>query len=364
MSRLQQIVRDHTAAYLAQYGASVSDGQRQALRAIGDCRSGACGHHLFACPDCGQTHVANSSCGNRHCPLCQNEKAAAWVYRRELDLLPCTYFLATFTLPEAVRAVAWRHPTEVYDAMLDEAAACLRTLQADPRFVGCDVAGFFGLLHTWGRQLQFHPHAHFVIPGGGLSKDRTQWVAARGDFLVHVRALSRMFRGKLRARLEDLGLLTEVPPAVWQQEWVVHCEAVGDGRAVMKYLGAYVFRVAISDARIVAYDGTQVTFRYQKVGTSKWRHLTLSALEFIRRFLMHVLPKGFVKVRHFGFLSPNFAVPLQKIREMICILYELLRARPVKASPPRQPKPLRCARCSAIMEWVKFLAPPRRLAMT
>jgi hypothetical protein len=308
--------------------------------------------------------VANSSCGNRHCPLCQNEKAAAWVYRRELDLLPCTYFLATFTVPEAVRAVAWHHPAEVYNALLDEAAASLRTLQGDPRFVGCDVAGFFGLLHTWGRQLQFHPHAHFVIPGGGLSEDRTQWVAARGDFLVHVRALSRMFRGKLRARLEELGLLTEVPSGVWKQEWVVHCEAVGDGRAVMKYLGAYVFRVAISDARIVAYDGLQVTFRYQKVGSSKWRHLTLSALEFIRRFLQHVLPRGFVKVRHFGFLSPNFAVPLQKIREMICMLYELLRAQPVKAKPPRKPKPLRCARCSAIMEWVKFLAPPRRLAMT
>lgn len=364
MSRIQQIVRDHAATYLKQYGGAVSDGQRQALRAIAECRSGACGHHLFACPDCGQTHVANSSCGNRHCPLCQNEKAAAWVYRRELDLLPCTYFLATFTVPEAVRAVAWQHPAEVYNALLDEAAASLRTLQADPRFVGCDVAGFFGLLHTWGRQLQYHPHVHFVIPGGGLSEDRTQWVAARGDFLVHVRALSRMFRGKLRARLEELGLLTEVPSGVWKQEWVVHCEAVGDGRAVMKYLGAYVFRVAISDARIVAYDGAQLTFRYQKVGSSKWRHLTLSALEFIRRFLMHVLPKGFVKVRHFGFLSPNFAVPLQKIREMICILYELLRAQPVKAKPPRKPNPLRCARCSAIMEWVKFLAPPRRLAVT
>ena len=308
--------------------------------------------------------MANASCGNRHCPLCQNEKAAEWVYQRQLDLLPCTYFLATFTVPEAVRAVAWKHPAEVYDALLDEAAACLRTLQADPRFVGCEVAGFFGVLHTWGRQLQFHPHAHFVIPGGGLSADRQQWVAARGDFLVHVRALSRLFRGKLRARLEDLGLLAEIPSTVWKQEWVVHCQAVGDGRTVMKYLGAYVFRVAISDARIIAYDGTQVTFRYQRVGSSKWRRLTLSALEFIGRFLQHVLPKGFVKVRHFGFLSPNFAVPLQKIREMICVLYELLRAQPVKAVPPKKPKPLRCPRCSAILVWLKFLAPPRIATVT
>ncbi len=364
MSLIQTIVRDHAAAYLQRFGTAVSAGQRQALRAIIDCRSGACGHHLFACPDCGQTHVANSSCGNRHCPLCQNEKAAAWVYRRELQLLPCTYFLATFTLPEAVRAVAWRHPAEVYDALLDEAAAALRTLEADPRFVGCHVAGFFGVLHTWGRQLQYHPHAHFVIPGGGLSADRSRWVCARGNFLVHVRALSRLFRGKLRARLERLGLLAEVSPEVWQQDWVVHCEAVGDGRAVMKYLGAYVFRVAISDARIEAYDGQQVTFKYQKVGSAKWRHLRVSAVEFIRRFLQHVLPKGFMKIRYAGFLAPNFAVPLQRIREMICMLYELLRDQPVKARPPKTPKPLRCSVCRVLMEWVRFMPPSRRALCT
>lgn len=364
MSLIQTIFRDHAAAYLERFGAGLGDGQRQALRAIGDCRSGACGHHLFACPDCGQTHVANSSCGNRHCPLCQHEKAAAWVYRRELQLLPCTYFLATFTLPEALRAVAWRHPAAVYDALLDEAAAALRTLEADPRFVGCHVAGFFGVLHTWGRQLQYHPHAHFVIPGGGLSADRSRWVCARGNFLVHVRALSRLFRGKLRARLEHLGLLAEVPPEVWQQDWVVHCEAVGDGRAVMKYLGAYVFRVAISDARIEAYDGQRVTFKYQKVGSAKWRHLSVTAVEFIRRFLQHVLPRGFVKIRYAGFLAPNFAVPLQRIREMICMLYELLREQPVRTQPPKKPKPLRCPACRALMEWVRFMPPLRRARLT
>jgi len=359
MSVIQQIVRDHALSYLQRYGAAVSDGQRRTLQAIGDCRSGACGHHLFACPDCGETHVANSSCGNRHCPLCQNEKAAAWVHRRELDLLPCTYFLATFTVPEAVRTVAWKHPAQVYDALLNEAAASLRTLEADPRFVGCNVAGFFGVLHTWGRQLQYHPHAHFVIPGGGLSEDRTKWVAARGDFLVHVRALSRLFRGKLKARLDDLGLLAEVPSEVWHQEWVVHCKAAGDGRAAMKYLGAYVFRVAISDVRIIAYDGKQVAIRYQKVGSAKWRRLVLSATEFLRRFLQHVLPKGFVKIRHFGFLSPNFAVPLQKIRELICILYEMLRAEPVKTQPPKKPKPLCCPKCRTVMKWVRFMPAPR-----
>jgi hypothetical protein len=364
MSRIQSIFRDYAAAYLDHFGPAVPEAHRRVIQAICDCRSGECGHHLFVCPECGQRHVAKSSCGNRHCPICQNEKAAQWVYQQQLRRLPCAYFLATFTLPEALQAVAYRHPKPLYDALLDEAAASLRTLEADPRFVGCPVAGFFGVLHTWGRQLQYHPHAHFVIPGGGLSEDRTQWIATRGDFLVHVRALSALFRGKLRARLKALGLLTEVPSEVWRQDWVVHCEAVGDGHSVMKYLGAYVFRVAISDARIQAYDGRQVTFRYQKVGSPKWRHCTLSALEFMRRFLQHVLPKGFVKVRHFGFLSPNFAVPLQKIRGLICLLYERLQAQFLKVPSPPKPRSLRCPRCSTLLRWVRFFPPPRLVLVT
>jgi hypothetical protein len=236
MSRIQTIFRDHAEAYRTQSGAALCEEQRRVIQAICDCRSGACGHHLFACPECGEPRVANSSCGNRHCPLCQNDKAVQWVYRQQLRRLPCNYFLATFTLPEALRELAWKHPADLYDALLDEAAEALRTLEADPRFVGCKVAGFFGVLHTWGRQMQYHPHAHFVIPGGGLSADRREWVGARGDFLVHVRALSALFRGKLRARLETLGLLAEVPRAVWTQDWVVHCKAVGTGEAVLKYL--------------------------------------------------------------------------------------------------------------------------------
>jgi hypothetical protein len=224
--------------------------------------------------------------------------------------------------------------------------------------VGCKLAGFFGVLHTWGRQLQYHPHVHFVIPGGGLDENRERWVPASGRFLVHVKALSRMFRGKMKAALREAGLIEQVEPKVWEQEWVVHCKPAGDGRHVMKYLGAYVFRVAISDARILAYDGEQVTFQYQKVDCSKWRKLTVPALEFIRRYLQHVLPSGFVKIRHYGFLSPNFAVPLQRIRELICVLYELLRDTLRDADPPRKPKPLRCSACGRLMRWVRFIAPP------
>jgi hypothetical protein len=353
MSRIQAIFRDHGAAYLEHFGAAVPPAHRRVMAAIQECRSGERGLHVFECPDCHQTHLAKSSCGNRHCPVCQHDKAARWVYRQQLRALPCTYFLATFTLPEALRSVARAHPKAVYEALFKEAAASLKSLEAYPRFVGCAVSGFFGVLHTWTRQLEYHPHVHFVIPGGGLSPDRTRWIGARGDFLVHVRALSRLFRGKMRARLEKLS----IPPEVWKQEWVVHCQAVGDGLATLKYLGAYVFRVAVSDSRIEAYDGREVTLKYQKVGSSRWRHLRLSAFEFMRRFLQHVLPSGFVKVRHFGFLSANFALPLQKIRERICSLYELLRDQPLKIPPPQKPKPLRCARCQGLMVWVRFIPP-------
>ena len=358
MNRIQQIFREHAQTYMERYGVRIPAAHRKVIDAICECRSGERGHHLFACPDCGKQHVANSSCGNRHCPVCQHEKATEWVYRQQLRLLPCTYFMATFTIPSELRALARSHQQVVYDAMFDSAAASLRTLEADKRFVGCNVAGFFGVLHTWGRQLQYHPHVHFVVPGGGLSKNRNRWVAANGDFLVHVRALSAMFRGKLRAALAEAGLSSLVPDAVWSLDWVVHCEAVGDGRAVMKYLGAYVMRVAISASRVVAYDGKCVRIKYQKVGSSKWRFITLGVFEFMRRFLQHVLPRGLMKIRHYGFLSPNFSVPLQKIRELICQLYELLRKCPVKVKPPRKPKPLKCPRCSTIMEWKHFI-PPR-----
>jgi hypothetical protein len=281
------------------------------------------------------------------------------VYRQQLKRLPCNYFMVTFTMPEELRAVARSHSAGVYAALFDCAAESLRTLEADTRFVGCKVAGFFGVLHTWGRQLQYHPHVHFVVPGGGLTADRQRWVSAKGDFLVHVRALSRLFRGKMKDRLRKEELLDAVPPDAWCTEWNVNCKAVGDGERTIKYLGAYVFRVAISDSRIMAYDGENVTFKYQKVGSAKWRMMTLSVFEFMRRYLEHVLPRGFVKVRHYGFLSPNCAVPLQRIRELICVLYETLRnLLPSVLEPPKKPKPLCCPVCQTLMRWIRFIRPP------
>lgn len=166
MKRLQQIFQDHAPDYIARFGARMPEAHRKVLDAICECRSGARGHHVFTCEDCSQTHLAKSSCGNRHCPVCQHEKSVQWVYRQQLRLLPCNYFLVTFTLPDGLRALARQHPREVYRILFDEAAASLRELAADKRFVGCKVAGFTGVLHTWGRQIQHHPHIHFIMAMG------------------------------------------------------------------------------------------------------------------------------------------------------------------------------------------------------
>jgi len=358
MKRIQQIFTDHAAAYVAMNRHRMPEVQRRALEAIISCRTPDAGGHVYECPKCGEIHLAHSSCGNRHCPVCQNDKAAHWVYRQQRKGLPCTYFLATFTLPPPLQDLARRYPEKVYQALFEASSHALKKLEADKRFIGCATAGFFGVLHTWGRRMQYHPHIHYVIPGGGLSGDRSQWVAARNGFLVHVRALSSLFRGRFRAQLARHGLLGYAGKEVWRKDWVVHCKAVGDGRKVLKYLGAYVFRVAISNARILAYDGQNVTFRYRKVGCRRERKCTLDAITFMRRFLQHILPKGFVKVRHYGFLHARCSVAIERVRELIALAREDIQAF-VVPDPPKAFKPLRCQRCHCVMKWKRFISPWR-----
>jgi hypothetical protein len=206
------------------------------------------------------------------------------------------------------------------------------------------------VLHTWGRTLDYHPHVHYVVPGGGISADGQAWLPSRAHFFVAVRPLSILFRAKFRDALAREGLLAEVDPAVWRQDWVVHSQAVGDGQASLKYLAPYVFRVAISDRRIVSYDDNSVTFSYRKSGSKRWRRMTLDPSEFLRRFLQHVLPTGFQKVRHYGFLSPNSRVSLDMVRWLIALYHKVVfvlrgQVRQDAAVRPR----IRCAHCGGAM---------------
>jgi len=355
MKIIQQIFVDHADEYkrTAKY---ISPNQIKALDAVCRCRTPRAGQHMFECPGCGEKYIADSSCGNRHCPVCQNDKAANWVYKQELKALRCTYFMTTFTIPRQLHGIARRYQGKVYRAMFDASSDSLKTLMKDKRFTGCDLTGFFGILHTWGRQIQYHPHVHYVVAGGGISSDENRWVSAENNFLVHVKALSAMFKAKLNARLKQENLLEFIPECVWEKDWVVHCKAVGDGCSVLKYLGAYVFRVGISNSRIVDYDGEKVTFKYYKVGSSRPRTCVLNAREFIRRYLQHVLPSGFMKVRHYGFMSGKCRIKIEQIRKMIADFVVFI-GETMPPKPPNKLKPLLCPKCNISMKWISFISP-------
>jgi hypothetical protein len=248
----------------------------------------------------------------------------------------------------------------VYSALFEASSEALRALAADPKSIGTDRLGFFGVLHTWGRTLEYHPHVHYIVPGGGLSGDGTRWLPSRSDFLVPAKALSLIFRGKFRDLLGNAGLLDQVDPSIWQHDWVVHCQPAGDGRESLRYLAPYVFRVAIGDHRLVSCDDGQVTFTYRRVGSRRRRKMTLDAMEFLRRFLQHVLPSGLPKVRHYGFLSPASAVGLELVRWLIALwagLTYVLQAR--RAEEPAAPAPSPgCPACGGSMVRLGFVPAP------
>ena len=336
MPTVADVVRRYGAAYLAKFGDAVPVEHRQVLRMIARCRTGELGTVVYRCEQCHTTHHIGRSCGNRHCPSCQQHKTKAWLADQTSRLLPCPYFLMTFTLPANLRRFARSHPRECYGAMFRASSETIRTLAADPKYVGSRNCGFFGVLHTWGRTLEHHPHVHYVVPGGAVSEDRSQWLSSRADFFISVRAASKIYRAKFRDEMRQAGLLDQIDPHVWSEAWVVHSQAVGDGRRALKYLAPYVFRVAISDHRLVSLadgpDGAgQVTFGYRKTGSNRWRKMTVTAEEFLRRFLQHVLPRGFQKVRHYGFASARQRENFEQIRWLVTLamgLTYLLTARP------------------------------------
>jgi len=325
---LAEIFRRYGPQYRAQFGSKLLPSHRQALWAISQCRTPALGGHVYVCPDCGASEYRYHSCRNRHCPKCQNDKAQQWLDKQQQMLLPVPYFLLTFTLPHALRRLARSQQELFYNLLFRAAAAAVQKLARDPRFIGGQV-GLIGVLHTWGRNLSYHPHVHFLVPAGGLSADGQTWLPARADFLLPVQALSPIFRGKFRDALQKSDCFDQVPAAVWQQGWVVHCQPVGNGLPALKYLAPYIFRVAISNNRIVKLENDQVTFRYRDTATGQTKLCTLDALEFIRRFLQHVLPKGLVKVRYYGFFSSGQ-------RPRLAALRQLLPSAPAKPLPAPQ----------------------------
>ena len=261
MIEIAAIFRRYGPQYRARFGKRMLPSHRRAMRDIEDCRTEALGGQVYYCEQCEQAVYSYHSCKNRHCPKCQNEAAQHWLEEQQDLLLPVPYFLVTFTLPTELREVARRHQKLVYHLLFRTSATALQQLAQDPRFVGGQI-GLVGVLHTWTRDLRYHPHLHYLVPGGGLAADGQTWLPARRGFLVHVRPLGRLFRAKFRHALHKLGLLDQVPAETWTKDWVVHCQPVGSGVTALKYLAPYIFRVAISNRRIVKWEGDHVTFRH------------------------------------------------------------------------------------------------------
>ncbi len=318
------IFRAAGPAYRAAHAGHLSLHQLKVMSAIEHCRTAALGGHVEACEDCGHWRIAYNSCRNRHCPKCQGAAARTWLATREADLLPVGYFHVVFTLPAEVAAIAFHNKAVVYDLLFRAAAETMLTIATDPRHLGARI-GITAVLHTWGSALTHHPHVHMIVPGGGIALDRTRWIASRPAFLLPVRVLGKLFRRLFLTRLialhdagklaffGSLGALTDrraflrhLAP-VRKQRWVVYAKAPFAGpEAVLAYLSRYTHRVAISNRRLIAFYGGQVTFRYKdyrRDGAERQQVMTLAADEFVRRFLLHVLPRGFHRIRHYGLLA-------------------------------------------------------------
>jgi hypothetical protein len=319
MTTLAEIVRRYGPAYQAQYGEQLLPSQQAALTAIEACRTAALGGQVFSCPDCGTVRYSYHSCRNRHCPTCQHDAAQSWLAAQHELLLPLPYFLVTFTLPAELRTLAYSHQRQVYSLFFRATAAALQQLAADPRFVGGQL-GMLGVLQTWTRDLRYHPHIHYLIPAIGLASDGRFCRPRNRAFLVPVHALAGLFRAKLRAALRQTGYTAEIPAAVWTKPWVVDCRGIGSGAAALKYLAPYIFRVALSNNRIVRVANDRVTFRYVDGATHQPKTCTLPALTFLHRFLQHVLPRGGVSVRYYGLFSRRHRPLLAQLRAQLALV--------------------------------------------
>ena len=316
MTTISDIFNAYAPEYLERYP-NLPTAHQKVLSAILNCKTGYYGHSLYACQDCGKQHRVHHSCGNRHCPQCQHRKTQQWLQHQLEKQLPGPHFLRTFTVPETLRPFIRSHQSIAYQALFHASSQALKRLAQDERFIGTHLPGFTGILHTWGRQLQYHPHIHYMVPGGELSNDRSQLLPSRANFFVPVKALSPIYRAVFKEQMTKAGLLEQIDPQVWTIPWNVHSRANPNGHTSLKYLAPYVFKVAISNSRIVSLKDRTVTFTYRKPRSSRQRTANLDATEFIRRFLQHVLPHGFMKVRHFGFMNPNCAISTDTLRLLI-----------------------------------------------
>lgn len=335
MLELADIFRAAGPRYREVHAGRLLPSHARAMRDIVACRTPALGGSLYRCDECGTLDYRYHSCRNRHCPKCQEERAQNWLERTRARLLPCDHYLLTFTLPAQLRAVARSRQKLVYAALLREAAASVQTLAADRQWVG-GTPGILAVLHTWSRTLEYHPHAHLLVTAGGLSADGAAWIKpAHQRFLVPGYMLSEIFRAKMRDAFVRGGLHRDIDPAVWTRRWTVHVQQIGSGEHATRYLSRYVYRVALSNRALERFEHGHVTFRYTHARSHETRRQTLPTQVFIGRFLQHVLPSGFTKIRYYGLLSPTSRPDLERARDLLNLHAE--HPAPAATTPPAPP---------------------------
>lgn len=318
--KFADLLREHWPAYVAQAGGKIAPDHWRAAEAVLSCRTPRCGGHLYHCPDCSRHHYQFHSCNHRSCPQCGAVGQQHWSSTQEARLLPVPYYLLTITVPEALRPFCLRHPRELYDMLLVVSARALSELCREPKHFG-GQCGFISVLQTWTRRMLHHPHVHILIPAVALGEDGCHLRhPANEEFLIPVKALSARIRQRFAERLanEHPDLYRQIDPSLWQQPWVTHCQPAGQGRSALRYLAAYVARSAFNEGRLVGYDERgRVLLRYKDSADGCWKSEPVEPLELIRRWLLHVLPKGFVAVRHFGFLSPAAGLAFRRVRFLL-----------------------------------------------
>ena len=374
------IFRDHGAAWRSANAGHVSLDQMKVMSAIERCRTVALGGHVARCEECTHTVIAYNSCRNRHCPKCQGAAAKEWLAEREAELLPVGYFHLVFTLPGPIADIAYHNKAAIYGLLFTAAAEATMTIAADPKRLGARI-GITAVLHSWGSAMTHHPHVHMIVPGGGISLDDTRWVSCRPGFFLPVRVLSRLFRrlflGKLldahqagrlaffgdRAALAEPRAFAAFLAPLRKAEWVVYAKKpFGGPHAVLAYLSRYTHRVAISNRRLVAADDGGVSFRwkdYRIEGPDRWKTMTLTPHEFIRRFLMHVLPSGFHRIRHYGLLaSGTRAANIARARQLLAVPTCSEQPNTPETPAPDQPRmlPRPCTCCGGRMIIIETFA--------
>jgi hypothetical protein len=343
--RLATIPDQYHDALQAKYGSRLLPGHLRAIEAIGRCRTPRAGELFVQCLGCNHATWQPRSCGHRSCPQCQNHEASLWLDRQQAKLLPVDYFMATFTLPYELRFLAWDNQTVVYNLLFASVSSTLKDFGLNPKNLGANI-GMTTILHTHSRRLDYHPHIHVVVPGGGVDKARKQWKKKKDKYLFNEFALAKVFRARFLDALNKVGL--SMPNSV-PRKWVVNCTHVGKGLSALKYLSRYLYRGVIAENDIVSNQNGQVTFRYVDSRTGKIRYRTVNGEDFLLLVLQHVLPKGFRRVRDYGFLHANAKKLLSLVQLVLHVLIESCAARP---------RPIfKCPKCQAPMKILAFCRP-------